>query len=49
MLVGLLYIHVLLKEITRYAYFILNAADDLGLMTISYPNVRDSIETLRFV
>ena len=36
MLVGLLYIHVLLKEIMRYAYFILNAADDLGLMTVSY-------------
>ena len=48
MLAGILYIHMLLKEITRYTYFILNAADDLGLMIISYPHAM-SIETLEFV
>ena len=43
------YIHVLLKEVARYAYPIPNAADDTGLMFNALLPARDSIETLKFV
>ena len=44
------YIQVLLKNLSiNYAYFIPNAADDLGLMTNALLSARDSIKTLKFV
>ena len=43
------HIHVLLKKLTRYAYLIPNAADNLSFMTNALLYARDSIETLKFV
>ena len=43
------YIHMLLKELARYAYLIPDAADDLGVMFNALLPARDSIETPEFV
>ena len=43
------YIHVLLKELARYAYLLPNAAADLGLMFNALLPTRNNIETHKFV
>ena len=43
------YMHVLLKELARYAYLIPNAADDLSLMFNALLPARNSVEKPKIV